>query len=118
MAKNGTWRASYAGGFDLTPFTDFTFAASSTLTGNSYKVQAYDTAGAAVGTTITIAPGSLTYTNADRGVSPAGSLFYTVYAVPPSALGISGTTVGGISIQDNTNNASSTIYLSAIGFFS
>jgi hypothetical protein len=117
-AKNGMWRASYAGGFDLAPYTDFTFAASPTLTGNSYVVQGYDTSGAALGTPVTISPGSLTYTSADRGVSPTGSYFYTVYAIPLGALGLSGMTVGGISIKDNTSNQANTIYLSAIGFFS
>ncbi len=117
-AKNGTWRASYASGFDLAPYTNFTFAASPTKTGNGYKVQAYDKTGAATGTAITIAPGDLTYTNADRGVAPSGSNFYTVYALPLSALGISGATIGGISIQDDTSNATNVIYITAIGFFS
>jgi len=117
-AVHGTWHATYTGGFDLAPYTELMFAASPTKTGNSYVVRAYDTSGTATGTPVTIAPNDLTYTNADRGVAPSGSSFYTVYAIPLSALGVSGMTIGGIGIQDDTSNATNTIYLSAIGFFS
>jgi hypothetical protein len=113
------WRANYAANFNLSPYNNFTFGAIPTLTGNDYVVQAYNTSGVATGTPVTITAGSLTYTPQDFGLdSGASQPYYTVYSIPLSALGISGATIGGISIKDNSGNSTNTIYLSAIGFWS
>jgi hypothetical protein len=119
-ATGGIWRANNASGLGLSPYTTLTFAALPTLTGNDYIVKAYNTSGVQIGNTITITAGSLTYTPYDGGLfsSVANPPFYTVYSIPLTALGISGATLGGVSIQDNSGNATNTIYLSAIGFYS
>jgi hypothetical protein len=113
-AAHAKWRVNFAGGFDLTPHTHLTFAITPTLTGNDWKVQYYDTSGAPTGTPITISAGSLTYCDADYGVNwSSGAPNYNVYEIPLSDLGVSGATIGGLSIQDNSGNTANVSYLSA-----
>jgi hypothetical protein len=113
-AAGAKWRVNYASGFDLTPHTHLTFAITPTKTGNAWKVQYYDTSGAATGTPVVISPGSLTYCDADYGINwSSGAPNYTVYEIPLADLGVSGATIGGFSIQDNSGNTTNVAYLSA-----
>jgi hypothetical protein len=113
-AAHAKWRVNFAGGFDLTPHTHLTFAITPTLTGNDWKVQYYDTSGSPTGTPITISAGSLTYCDADYGINwSSGSPNYTVYEIPLADLGVSGATIGGLSIEDNSGNTTNVAYLSA-----
>ena len=105
----GLWRANYSGGFNLTPYTNFAFAAIPTKSGYGYQVQFYNTSGTAIGTAVTVS------TPADYGVQLAN---FSVYNTTLAAAGVSGSTIGGVSIKDTSGNTSNIIYLSAVGFWS
>jgi hypothetical protein len=113
-ATGGMWMAKCPAGFSLAPYTYFTFGGLPTLTGNDYSIQVYNTSYAPIGTAIN--PNVVgTYTPYDFGVNTTA---FTVFAVPLSALGVSGNTIGAVSITDTSGNTTNTILLSAIGLFS
>ena len=112
-SAGGEWKVTNPAGFDVSPYTHLTFALLPTSATYSYQVQLYSTGGAAIGTAVSIGPGS-PYTPNDFG--PNGGA-WTIYAVPLSAFGSIGSTVGGLSIKDTSGLSSNTIYISAPGFF-
>ena len=105
----GAWKVTHPG-FTLAPYTTLTFGLLATAATHGYRVQLYDTGGAAIGSAID----PTAYTNHDWGASD----FFSVYCIPLTAFGTLPAQIGGISIQDTSGQATNTIYLSAVGFFS
>jgi hypothetical protein len=112
-SSGGEWKVTHPNGFNLSPYTYLTFALLPTNGLYSYQVRFYSTSGSAIGSPVSIGPGS-PYTPYDFG--PNGGA-WTVYAIPLSAFGSIGGTVGGVSIQDTSGLSSNTLYISAPGFF-
>lgn len=109
-STGGKWRANFAGGYAIAPYTHFSFGAIPTKSGHAYLVQLYNTSGTAIGNAVDPSP----YCPEDPGISTSN---FAIYAVPLSAFGVSGP-IGGISIQDNSGQTTNTIYISNVGFFS
>jgi hypothetical protein len=108
-SSGGMWKVSHAGGFDLSPYTYLTFGVLPTSSTRSFHVQLYDASGQAIGAGLDPTP----YTNHDWGPSARN---WTVYSIPLSAFG-SPSSIGGLSVKDNSGLSSNTLYLSAPGFF-
>ena len=106
------WKVTYSGGFSTAPYSYLTFGVIPTKAGgsNTYTVTAYSTTGAVLGS-VSITPGSLTYTCSDFGHNTTN---FTVYMIPLSALGVS-STVGAFGIKD-ANGVNP--LLSAVALFS
>jgi hypothetical protein len=103
---NQLWKVAHAG-FDLTPYTYFTFGVIPSNAASVFKVQFYNTSGVPVGSLITA--GS-TYTEHNFGTGTT----WTVYNMVLTDFGAIGSTIGGVSIQES---AGSVWYHSADGFF-
>lgn len=100
-----------AGGFSLSGFARFTFAAIPTKAGYSYSVQFLNTVGVAVGSAVTAAP----YTPVDSGVNNTN---FTVFDIPLSAFGAIGTSIGGVQITETSSNTTNAVYVTAPAFTS
>lgn len=109
-ANGGMWKVTHAG-FALANYDHLTFSLLPTFAGYSYRVQFYDTSGVAVGNAVDPAP----YTENDNHENGA---LWTVYNMPLSAFGSIGSSVGGLSIKDNSGRSSNVIYVSGVAFYS
>ncbi len=112
-SEAGVWRTTYGAGFSIADYEYFTFGAIPTKTPYAYLMRIYNTQGAQIGNSVNPA----SYTLNDFGVQLEN---FTVYNVPLSAFALPAgtTTIGGVSIEDNTTNTTNLVYLSAVGFFS
>jgi len=111
-AVNAIWRANYSGGYGLSNYTNFAFAAVATKSGYGYQVQFYNTSGTAIGSAVTMT------TLNDDGVYSGTTGKWNIYNATIASFGLGTNTIGGISIKDTSSNTTNTIYISALGFWS